>query len=53
MTYEAALNHNIKCWKSDIESIEEKINFLKGKKEALEDTVECLEIIIKEQNNEN
>lgn len=45
-----SLKHNIKCWKQDAESIEEKINFLKGKKEALEDTIECLEIILKENS---
>jgi len=44
-----SLKHNIKCWKSEIDSIDEKINFLKGKKEALEGTVECLEIILEEQ----
>jgi len=47
-----SLKHNLKCWKSDIDGIDKMINFLKGKKEALEGTVECLEIILKEQSNE-
>lgn len=51
MNLKETMAHNIKCWKSEIEEITLKINFLKGKREGLEETVECLEIILKEQEN--
>ncbi|MBB4117886.1 hypothetical protein GGR32_000158 [Mesonia hippocampi] len=51
MNLTESLKHNIECWKIELDSIEAKINYLHGKKEALANTVECLELILKEQEN--
>lgn len=51
MNYKDSVNHNVKCWKKDAEAIREKIQFLKGKLDALEGVIECLELIEQEQNN--
>ncbi|MGC1471523.1 MAG: hypothetical protein WA775_02930 [Psychroserpens sp.] len=47
MNLEKDLQHNIDCWNEDILSIDNKIASLKGKRDQIEQTVETLELIIK------
>lgn len=49
MNYKESVNHNLECWKKDAEAIKEKIQFLKGKLEALEGVIKCFYLIEEEQ----
>ncbi len=52
MNFIESTRHNVKCWKIEVESIKEKIQFLKGKLEALEEVIECFELIEQEQQKQ-
>lgn len=49
MNYQESIKHNQNCWKEALENVTQKISYLKGKKEALNDVVASLELIEKEQ----
>lgn len=51
MNLQDSLNHNISCWKEKVVIIDRDIDYMKGRKEALQDAIECLEIILDEQKN--
>lgn len=51
MNLKESINHNKNCWQKELQSIDQEINKLIGKKEALEGVIECIDIIESEQEN--